>query len=92
MAHAFSGYTIAGSNPAAPIFPSVPTLNGANLIVPPSINAFSPGLRNTYQLQGNLQIQREVLADPALTVWHYNYDAGDMGRACMRRTSTWGRR
>ena len=71
---AFLSYTIAGSNPAAPVFPNVPTLSGANLIVPPSINAFSPGLRSTYQLQGNLQIQREVLPNLSLTVG-YNYDA-----------------
>jgi hypothetical protein len=69
----FLTYQIAGSNPAAPVFPNVPTLSGANLIVPPSINAFAPGFRNTYQMQGNLQIQREVMRNLSLTVG-YNYD------------------
>ncbi len=70
----FLSYQIAGSNPAAPIFPNVPTLNNVNLIVPPSINAFAPGFRDTYQMQGNLQIQREVLRNLSLTLG-YNYDA-----------------
>jgi hypothetical protein len=52
----------------------VPTLNNVSLIVPPNINAFSPTLRNTYQLQSNLQIQREVLPNLSLTVG-YNYAA-----------------
>lgn len=70
----FLSYLIAGSNPAAPVFPNVPTLSGANLVVAPNINAFSPSLRTTYQMQGNLQIQREVLPNLSLTLG-YNYAA-----------------
>ena len=70
----FLSYQIAGSNPLAPVFPNVPALNNVSLIVPPNINAFSPTLRDTYQLQSNLQIQQEVLPNLSLTVG-YNYAA-----------------
>jgi hypothetical protein len=70
----FLSYQIVGSNPLAPVFPNVPALNNVSLIVPPNINAFSPNLRTTYQLQGNLQIQRELLPNLSLTVG-YNYAA-----------------
>jgi hypothetical protein len=70
----FLSYQIAGTAAGAPTFPNVPTLSAVNLIVAPSINAFSPNLRNTYQLQSNLQIQREVMRNLSLTVG-YNYAA-----------------
>jgi hypothetical protein len=70
----FLSYQIAGSDPNAPVFPSVPTLSSTAYIVKPNINAFAPGYRNTYQIQGNLQIQRELVRNLNLTVG-YNYAA-----------------
>lgn len=64
----FLSYQIAGSDAKAPVFPNIPTLSDASLIVKPSINAFAPGYKNTYQIQGNLQVQRQVLRDLLITV------------------------
>jgi hypothetical protein len=70
----FLSYQILGSDPKAPVFPTVPTLTDASYIVKPSINAFAPGYKNTYQIQANLQIQRELVKNLILTVG-YNYNA-----------------
>ncbi len=70
----FLSYQIAGSDPNAPVFPNVPTLSSASYIVKPNINAFAPGYRNTYQIQSNLQVQREIARNLVVTVG-YNYDA-----------------
>jgi len=70
----FLSYQISGSDPNAPAFPNVPSLSNASYIVKPNINAFAPGYKNTYQIQTNLQIQREILKDLIFTAG-YNYDA-----------------
>ncbi len=70
----FLSYTVAGTDPLAPVFPNIPSAGLSTQIVAPSINAFAPGYRNTYQQQANIQIQREI-------GWHwfstvgYNYAA-----------------
>jgi hypothetical protein len=72
--HRFLSYQVAGTDPQAPVFPTVPTLSNTALIVKPNINAFAPGYKNTYQIQGNFQIQRELPFSLVLTLG-YNYDA-----------------
>jgi hypothetical protein len=42
--------------------------------VKPNINAFAPGYKNTYQIQANLQVQREIVRNLLVTVG-YDYDA-----------------
>jgi hypothetical protein len=70
----FLSYQVAGSDPRAPIFPAVPALTDTALVVKPNINAFAPGYKNTYQIQGNLQVQRELPLNLVLTLG-YNYAA-----------------
>jgi hypothetical protein len=70
----FLSYQVAGTDPQAPVFPTVPTLSNTALVVKPNINAFAPGYKNTYQIQGNFQIQRELPMSLVLTVG-YNYAA-----------------
>ena len=70
----FLSYQVAGTDPLAPVFPNIPSTGLSSQIVPPSINAFAPGYRNTYQLQGNMQIQRELGWHSIMTVG-YNYAA-----------------
>lgn len=70
----FLSYQVAGSDPKAPVFPTVPALSDAALIVKPNINAFAPGYKNTYQIQANLQVQRELPFNLVLTMG-YNYAA-----------------
>ncbi|HKE27866.1 MAG TPA: carboxypeptidase regulatory-like domain-containing protein [Bryobacteraceae bacterium] len=70
----FLSYQIAGTDPNAPLFPAVPTLSSAAYIVKPNINAFAPGYKNTYQMQTNLQVQREIVRNLIVTAG-YNYDA-----------------
>ena len=70
----FLSYQVAGTDPQAPVFPNIPSTALSSQIVPPSINAFAPGYRNTYQLQGNMQIQRELGWHSIMTVG-YNYAA-----------------
>ena len=72
--HRFLSYQVAGSDPKAPVFPTVPTLSDTALVVKPNINAFAPGYKNTYQIQGNLQVQRELPLNLVLTLG-YNYAA-----------------
>ncbi|HWB82752.1 MAG TPA: TonB-dependent receptor [Bryobacteraceae bacterium] len=72
--HRFLSYQIAGTAPDAPVFPNVPELTGSSFVVPPSINAFSPGYHTPYQHQANFQIQREITPDLSLTVG-YNFAA-----------------
>jgi len=82
----FLSYQVAGSDPKAPLFPTVPTLSDTALVVKLTINAFAPGYTNTYQIQGNLQVQRELPFNLVLTAG-YNYAAQRHG--LIRRTSTW---
>jgi hypothetical protein len=70
----FLSYQIAGTDPKAPVFPNVPTLTDAAFIVKPNINAFAPGYKNTYQIQANFQVQRELVRNVVLTVG-YQYAA-----------------
>ncbi len=72
--HRFLSYQIAGTDPKAPVFPAVPTITDAAFIVKPSISAFAPGFKDTYQIQANLQVQREIIRNLNLTVG-YNYAA-----------------
>jgi hypothetical protein len=72
--HRFLSYQVAGTDPKAPVFPTVPALTDTALVVKPNINAFAPGYKNTYQIQGNLQVQRELSLNLVLTVG-YNYAA-----------------
>ena len=72
--HRFLSYQVAGSDPKAPVFPTVPTLSDTALVVKPNINAFAAGYKNTYQIQGNLQVQRELPLNLVLTLG-YNYAA-----------------
>src|SRR5215467_7288425 len=72
--HRFLSYQVAGSDPRAPVFPAIPALSDTALVVKPNINAFAPGYKNTYQIQGNLQVQRELPWNLVLTVG-YNYAA-----------------
>ena len=74
----FLSYQISGTDPNAPVFPTVPTLTNASYIVKPNINAFAPGFKNTYQIQTNFQVQRELLKNVTLTVG-YNFDAQRQG-------------
>jgi hypothetical protein len=55
-----------------PCFPNVPTFSDASLIVKPNINAFAPGYKNTYRIQGNMQVQGEIARNVILTIG-YNY-------------------
>jgi hypothetical protein len=70
----FLSYQINGTDPKAPVFPNVPTLTDTAFVVKPNINAFAPGYKNTYQIQTNLQAQREIVRNVILTVG-YNYAA-----------------
>jgi Carboxypeptidase regulatory-like domain len=70
----FFSYQVAGGTPGAPVFPNIPSAGLSNQIVAPSINAFAPGFRNTYQEQANFQIQRELGWNTFLTVG-YNFAA-----------------
>ncbi len=70
----FLSYQIPGTDPQAPVFPNVPQLTGSSFIVPPNINAFSPGYHTPYQHQANFQIQRELAPDLSMTVG-YNFAA-----------------
>ncbi len=72
--HRFLSYQIAGTDPKAPVFPAVPTLTDAAFVVKPNITAFAPGFKNTYQLQANMQVQRELIRNLNLTLG-YNYAA-----------------
>lgn len=72
--HRFLSYQVAGTDPKAPVFPTVPALTDTSLIVKPNINAFAPGYKNTYQIQANLQVQRELPFSMVATVG-YNYAA-----------------
>jgi hypothetical protein len=72
--HRFLSYQVAGSDPRAPVFPSVPALSDTALVVKPNINAFAPGFKNTYQIQSNIQVQRELPWNLVLTVG-YNFAA-----------------
>ncbi len=72
--HRFLSYSVAGADPKAPVFPTVPTLSDTALVVKPNITAFAPGYKNTYQIQGNLQVQRELPLHLVLTLG-YNYAA-----------------
>ena len=64
----FLSYQIAGGAAGAPVFPNIPSAGLSGQIVAPSINAFAPGYRNTYQEQANLQIQRELGWHTVMTV------------------------
>ncbi len=70
----FLSYQVAGGDPLAPVFPSIPSAGLSSQIVAPSINAFAPGYKNTYQHQATLQIQRELPLQVVMTVG-YNYAA-----------------
>jgi hypothetical protein len=70
----FLSYQISGSDPNAPVFPNVPTITDTAYVVKPNINAFAPNYKNTYQIQANLQVQRELARNLMLTVG-YNYAA-----------------
>lgn len=70
----FLSYQVAGSDPRAPVFPSVPALSDTALIVKPNISAFAPGFKNTYQIQSNAQVERELPWNLVLTVG-YDYAA-----------------
>lgn len=70
----FLSYQIAGGAPGAPVFPNIPSAGLSSAVVPPSINAFAPGYRNTYQEQANLQIQRDLGWQTLLTAG-YNFAA-----------------
>ena len=72
--HRFLSYQIAGALPQAPVFPNVPELTGSSFIVPPTINAFSPGYHTPYQHQANFQVERELAPDVSVTVG-YNFAA-----------------
>jgi hypothetical protein len=72
--HRFLSYQIAGTDANAPVFPTVPALTDTAYIVKPNINAFASGYKNTYQIQANLQVQREIVRDLTATVG-YNYAA-----------------
>jgi hypothetical protein len=72
--HRFLSYQVAGTDPRAPVFPSVPALSDTALVVKPNINAFAPGYKNTYQIQSNIQIQRELPWNLVATIG-YNYAA-----------------
>ena len=74
----FLSYQVNGTDALAPVFPNVPKIDNAALIVPPNINAFPERFRNTYQIQGNLQLQRELARDFLLTLG-YNYAAQRQG-------------
>jgi hypothetical protein len=56
----FLSYSVAGTDPLAPVFPNVPSTGLSSQIVAPNINAFASGYKNTYQQQTNIQIQREI--------------------------------
>ncbi len=70
----FLSYQVQGSDLRAPVFPTVPTLSDTALVVKPNVYAFSPDYKNTYQFQGNLQVQRELPFNLVLSVG-YNYAA-----------------
>jgi len=70
----FLSYQVNGSDPAAPVFPNVPSLTGSSFAVAPNINAFAPGFHNTYQHQANLQVQHEAFGNFLVTAG-YNFAA-----------------
>ncbi len=55
----FLSYQVAGTDPAAPVFPNVPVISSPTFLVKPSITAFAPGFRNAYQEQTTVQIRHE---------------------------------
>ena len=86
----FLSYQVAGSDPKAPVFPQCRRLTDTALIVKPNINAFAPGYKNTYQIQANLQVQREMARNVIVT--RSAITTPRSVTACTRRTSTWERR
>ncbi len=67
-------FQVAGGAPGAPVFPNIPSAGLSSQVVAPSINAFAPGYRDTYQEQANLQIQRDLGWRTLITVG-YNFAA-----------------
>ncbi len=61
-------YLVTGGSPGAPAFPNVPQFNGGSFEVPPTITAFDQHFHDTYQIQGNLQIQQDLGDNFQLTV------------------------
>jgi hypothetical protein len=61
-------YFVTGASPGAPVFPNVPKFSGGTFQVPPSITAFDQNFHNTYQHQGNLQIEQGLGHDFSLTI------------------------
>lgn len=61
-------YFVNGTSPGAPTFPNVPKFSGGTFQVPPSITAFDQNFHNTYQHQGNLQVEQNLGHDFRLTI------------------------
>lgn len=68
----FLSYQVAGTDPAAPVFPNIPKISDASFLVKPSISAFAPEFRNAYQEQSTFQIRHEAPLGLLLTLG-YNY-------------------
>jgi hypothetical protein len=66
--HRLLQYTIQGTANGAPVYPNVPQFSGSTNLVAPSITAFDQNFHNTYQEQGNLQVERQLGDKMKLTV------------------------
>jgi hypothetical protein len=60
-------YQIAGTDPAAPVFPNVIEVADPRFVTPPNITAFTSDFKLMYQQQGNLVVQREIAGGIALS-------------------------
>ena len=70
-------YTVAGTNPTAPIYPNDLSGPNAALVVKPSIYGFSTHFKTQYAHQANVQVERELTHDLAMTVgiqWYGGHD------------------
>jgi hypothetical protein len=63
----------APNTPGAPVFPNVITyLPGATYTIPPTIYALTPNFKNTYAINSNVQIARQLTQNDSLTVGYVN--------------------
>ncbi|HEV2276211.1 MAG TPA: TonB-dependent receptor [Acidobacteriaceae bacterium] len=64
----FLSYQVAGAAAGAPVFPNILDIANPSFAVKPNINAFDPNFHNAYQIQANLQVERELTSDILVTL------------------------
>ena len=56
----FHSYTIAGTAPTAPVYPTIPDSAGVQFIAKPNLELFDPNFRSMYAIQSNLQVEQSL--------------------------------